>query len=442
MVIALLLLAGGLASPAAAATGQQVADLAVANLNRGYCQANSLGGVGYGLSCQHPVAWCADFAKWVWQNSGLQVGGLDSGASSFFRYGRDRGTWHTTGPKAGDAVVFGQSADGSWAQHVGLVTAVYGNGRIQIINGNYGDGSSNPSLVRYSEGEGRAGASVNGQVISGFTTPVGLTDARRIGVVDDNGVAIVKEGAINAGWGGAQHTGVVSVSLAGNRIGVLLADGRALVKEGGLSAGWAEMYTDVTVLRLSAWGNRIGVVNRDGVARVKEGGLSAAWSVMDSNVSDLQMTGDRIAVLHRDNTVWVKQGGLGAGWDTGMAADVRQVVVTGWRIGVLRTDNTVWVKEGALNAAWDQGVDSNVRQLAMSGDRIGVVHPDNTVWVKQGAINAGWDKGMAADVSDLVLEGDRIGIRRTDGYLWVKEGALNAAWEAGVASGVRQAALT
>jgi hypothetical protein len=122
----------------------RIAALATANQGRTACGTNTLGGRGYYTSCT-PEHWCADFAKWVWANSGYNVTGLTPGAISFAAYGRTFRTAHDRGyqPQVGDAIVYDINAAGSSAGHVGLVTSV-SNGFIHTENGNFGGtGSGN-----------------------------------------------------------------------------------------------------------------------------------------------------------------------------------------------------------------------------------------------------------------------------------------------------------
>jgi len=88
MLFALALVAALFAAPTAAqASTAGAATLAAANYNKsaGTCAqnptTNSLGGSQFEHSCAGgysggPEYWCADFAKWVWRNSGLNVSGL------------------------------------------------------------------------------------------------------------------------------------------------------------------------------------------------------------------------------------------------------------------------------------------------------------------------------------------------------------------------------
>lgn len=131
--------------PAEAAAGD-VAALAVANQGRTACGEDSLGNAGFESSCTgnggQPEYWCADFVRWVWQNSGLAVTGLTPAAASFITSGD--GTVHTSPayqPHVGDAVVY--NYDGAdWAQHVGIVTDILPGGAVETENGDFGSSGS------------------------------------------------------------------------------------------------------------------------------------------------------------------------------------------------------------------------------------------------------------------------------------------------------------
>lgn len=97
--------------------------------------------------------WCADFTKWVWERagvtSGLQV--LTPSAASFYTWGADHGEHISFGgtPKAGDAVILyppgSKAPDGTYADHVGIVTAVHPDGTVNLVNGDF-LGASNISV--------------------------------------------------------------------------------------------------------------------------------------------------------------------------------------------------------------------------------------------------------------------------------------------------------
>ncbi|SDZ52894.1 CHAP domain-containing protein [Asanoa ishikariensis] len=84
-------------------------------------------------------AWCADFAKWIWGQSGARTNGLDAGAVSFSRYS----TWRSdtsfpnlAGVQPGDVVGWRFHTGDSRNDHVGVVVAVSGD-TITTVDGNF-----------------------------------------------------------------------------------------------------------------------------------------------------------------------------------------------------------------------------------------------------------------------------------------------------------------
>ena len=171
-------------SDSEAVSGQSIASIALANVGRGACSQNTQGGYAYASSCTgnggQPEYWCADFARWVWGAAGANTSGLDAAAGSFYVYGQDHGTLHST-PSVGDAVVFNYKGGGV-ADHVAIVTKVYSNGEIESVSGDWGGQSgseahfSSTSHVdvnsEYSPGIGSVPAHI-GMKISGFISPIG-----------------------------------------------------------------------------------------------------------------------------------------------------------------------------------------------------------------------------------------------------------------------------
>jgi hypothetical protein len=99
--------------------------------------------------------WCADFTKWVWKKAGVTggLGTLTPAAASFYTWGTRHGEHISFGgtPKAGDAVILyppdTKAPNGTYADHVGIVTAVHANGTVNLVNGDF-LGTSNIA-VRY-----------------------------------------------------------------------------------------------------------------------------------------------------------------------------------------------------------------------------------------------------------------------------------------------------
>lgn len=131
---------------ASAASGTAAGTLAAANIGKsaGTCADtpthNSLGGSEFTNSCAGGgELWCADFAMWVWSNSGFSTAGLTAAAGSFYVYGQNNATLHTSTsyvPQPGDAIVYDYSGSGE-ADHVGVVTSVKANGDVVTANGDW-----------------------------------------------------------------------------------------------------------------------------------------------------------------------------------------------------------------------------------------------------------------------------------------------------------------
>jgi hypothetical protein len=95
--------------------------------------------------------WCADFAKWVWEQGGVtaDLGTLDPSAASFYQWALDQGqdpAFDSGTPQVGDAIVFYPGSDtapnSTYADHVGLVVGVNSNGTLNLVNGDF-QGSTN-----------------------------------------------------------------------------------------------------------------------------------------------------------------------------------------------------------------------------------------------------------------------------------------------------------
>lgn len=197
--------------------GNAIAAIARANLGKMYDSINSAGGKGY----SNPLTeepWCADFAKWVWSQAGVNVTGLTAGAITFARYGELGGS-----PQVGDAVVFGVSADRTYAQHVAIVVEVQG-GDIYSIGGDEGSGNPPQNKVQqdgpYPWALGPS--SYMGMPISGYVQPRGLVTP--VSSAHPPAVAVSGDGAVHVFWRGLagalwQGTGPGSGDLKGTRLG-------------------------------------------------------------------------------------------------------------------------------------------------------------------------------------------------------------------------------
>ena len=130
-----------------------IANLAYANLNKGPCSTNSLGGTFFApdgaMSCISGVPigslWCGIFAGWVWNLSGhVYAGGLGHTPDDFARYGTGRRAAANIPPLVGDVVIF---ASGSTLSHVAIVYSIdTTNHTVWTIAGNEG---GTPGYVRW-----------------------------------------------------------------------------------------------------------------------------------------------------------------------------------------------------------------------------------------------------------------------------------------------------
>jgi len=172
-------------SSAAIISGGTVASIALANVGKGACSANSAGGDAFDSSCTGngglPEFWCADFARWVWAEAGADTSGLTAAAGSFYVYGQNNNTLHGT-PAVGDAVVF-DYAGGGVADHVAIVIQVNGDGSIETVSGDWGGESGSEATFAstshavlntpaYASTVGSS-PSIMGMTISGFISPAG-----------------------------------------------------------------------------------------------------------------------------------------------------------------------------------------------------------------------------------------------------------------------------
>ncbi|HEY3953357.1 MAG TPA: CHAP domain-containing protein, partial [Streptosporangiaceae bacterium] len=91
--------------------------------------------------------WCADFAKWVWEQAGVgtDLSVLTPSAASFAAWGHDRGQslpFDSGTPAVGDAIVFYPAGTsnpvGSYADHVGLIAGVNSSSNtVEMVNGDF-----------------------------------------------------------------------------------------------------------------------------------------------------------------------------------------------------------------------------------------------------------------------------------------------------------------
>jgi len=165
--------------------GERIATIALENVGDGACSTNSAGGTTYETSCTgnagSPEYWCADFVQWVWAQAGVDTSSLDAAAGSFYLYGQNNATLHTT-PSLGDGVVFNYQGGGV-AEHVAIVALVNADGTIETVSGDWGGvGATEAAFASTSQvtwntpaypGIEGTSPAIMGMAIAGFVSPAG-----------------------------------------------------------------------------------------------------------------------------------------------------------------------------------------------------------------------------------------------------------------------------
>ena len=149
---------------AASPTGTDIATVALGQLG-GTCSDY--------YNCPDPGEWCADFARWVWQQAGIaDRTGLTGASASFYDYGANHNGSLSNYPQVGDAVVYGYNPANGTAQHVAIVTSVdTTNNTIESVGGN-----ENNTVQLDGPYPWAVGGSPTGQVINGYIKPAGVND--------------------------------------------------------------------------------------------------------------------------------------------------------------------------------------------------------------------------------------------------------------------------
>jgi hypothetical protein len=161
--------------------------------------------------------WCADFAKWVWEEAGVEadLAGLNPLSGSFYSWAENQGEnpqFNNT-PEVGDAVLFYPPGDpvteyGAVA-HVGLVTSVNSNGTVDLVNGDF----MNPSNDNYIQVLFNANWSASSYMGAGwnwtFISPVWPS------VEDENQYCTTGTWCLNA-WSGGPYVNTYQIGAANN----------------------------------------------------------------------------------------------------------------------------------------------------------------------------------------------------------------------------------
>jgi hypothetical protein len=161
---------------AAADTGSTIVANAAKYLGDDYTHA------GWPTANPAQEAWCADFLKRVWSQSGVRglddtANGIHPNAGSAWLYGVAHNTLSAR-PTVGAAVIFNDAVGSNpttVADHVAIVTKVNANGTIESIGGNQdGDNAWNGRVVHtgpYNGAVGKPFGTSTSLFISGYAAP-------------------------------------------------------------------------------------------------------------------------------------------------------------------------------------------------------------------------------------------------------------------------------
>ncbi|MFG2910842.1 FG-GAP-like repeat-containing protein [Kitasatospora sp. NPDC048286] len=426
-VTPVLMLTG--AQVAAAGVGSNIVGIAEANLGHGACDTNSAGGSGYYGSCGE--SWCADFARWVWAQNGVNISGLTAGAGSFAKYGSGM---HST-PRVGDAAVFNYNGV-DYAEHVSLVVAVNSDGTVSTIGGNQG----NSQVTR---GTITAGGMYGSKHVSGYVSPIGgrgssagteSGGANRVRwadfdgdgradyvIVNDNGSVRVFLNKGGDGHGGWSDLGQVATGMTSDRGRVRFADydgdGRAdyimingdgsvrvfLNKGGDGHGGWSDLGQVATGLTANAAqvtfadfdgdgrtdyvitqpDGAVGVFRNNGIGNWTDLGKVASGVTSDlSRIKWADIDGDGRAdynIVNPDGSItsYVNHGG-----DTGGGWTLRSKITT----GITSNQNTLDLADISGDGRADYLVTTGPTTAFLNN---GGDDQNNPGWIDYGQIAAG-----------------------------------------------------
>jgi hypothetical protein len=126
---------GGRGKGSGSALGNKITQRAQSQLgyHEGAGNANKYGPTGY---------WCSNFATWVWQKSGVDIGILPF-TGDVYGWGQDHGLAYgknnLDAARPGDVLLFGTGPQSpQTSTHIGIVESVHGN-QVTLIEGNSAD---------------------------------------------------------------------------------------------------------------------------------------------------------------------------------------------------------------------------------------------------------------------------------------------------------------
>jgi hypothetical protein len=393
---------------ASPATGGSIAALATANVGKKACSTNSLGGKAFDSSCTgnsgQPEYWCADFARWVWANSGVQdTNWVNAAAGSFYVYGLEFGTLSAT-PAVGDAVVFDYYGGGV-ADHVAIVTQANANGTIETMSGDWNGQSgseshfSSTSLVVANTPSylGAVGSmsGETGMTISGFVAPVGADVVPVIG-----GTSLFNGQSLTAGERMTSPNGQYSLNMQSDGNLVEYVAGRALWATGteGNVGDHVAMQTDgnlvvYSLTNTALWSSRSGghsgafdLTLLDNAGLVVSGRGGALWSRQPQTgvlpMGETLLPGERLVSPNGLYSLRMQPGGSLAEYTAGRGLWANGTDGAGDRV-VMQSDGNLVVYSPTNQPVWSSrtGGRSGTFDLTLSDSGDVVLYgPSGPLW--------------------------------------------------------------
>jgi hypothetical protein len=428
-----------------AATGSDIAAIAGANLGKHYCSTNSAGGTGFETSCQGHF-WCADFAKWVWRQAGIDVAGLDTWAGHFVsQYGPLGPT-----PHVGDAVIFNYNGNG-YADHVAVVTAVYGDGTVDSIGGDEGGTGSGEQFwttayVKKDHYRGGVGySSAMGMTLSGYVSPHNLQPPTRpqadLYQRHGDGSLWHYTGTPMTGWQKLDaNPGTVAVASAadGGQLYQLHTDGTLWQYTGVPMNGWARLDNNPHTTAIAAANGSVFQLHNDGQIYAHTGPVNAGWLQLDKNpnTTAIAATATDLYQLQNDGTLFVYTGTPITGWQK-LDANHATIAITAsdrrHDVYQLHTDGSIWGYTGIPMTGWAR-LDTNPATVQIAAAPDGTLyqrHTDGSIWAHTGPATTGWQKIDTNPTATTITIGDDATLYQlhTDGSIWRYTGTPMTGWQ-------------
>jgi hypothetical protein len=348
--------------------------------------------------------WCADFAKWVWEQGGVTAGlsTLDPSSASFYQWAIDQGqnpVFDSGTPQVGDAIVFYPGSDtapnATYADHVGLVVGVNSNGTLNLANGDF-LGSSNITVQ----------ANTTSPSISSWAASIWGTGEQWIYVSPAGG-----ETAFQANTG---DQWIYTPTNTGDRdtgLGMAAGTSPAIAPNGSggfetaLQANTGDLWIDTPT------GN---VDTSLGMAA----GTSPA--IADSS------SGFETAFQANTDDLWIYTPGNAGNRDTGlgMAAKTSPAIApdgSGFEVAFQADTGDLWLHTPTGNVDTGLGMAAGTSPaIAPDGSGFEVAFQADTgdLWIDTPTGNVDTGLGMAAGTSPAIVDGE-VAFQANTGDLWV-----------------------